>query len=102
MGLVPGVALAVEAEVMRLGASKYGAYNWREHPVSSMTYVHAALRHLHAYLDGQDSDPESGVSHLGHVRACCGILLDANAQGNLVDDRPPAGRTADVLKAAEK
>ena len=35
-----------------------------------------------------DNDPESGVCHLGHIMACCGILLDAQAQGKLVDDRP--------------
>jgi hypothetical protein len=37
------------------------------------------------------------VRHLGHAKACLGILLDAEATGNLIDDRPLAA--ADALKA---
>jgi len=86
--LVPPPALIAEAEVFGLGARKYGPYNWREHSVSSSIYQAAALRHLMAWWEGQDIDPESGQSHLAHARACLGILLDAAAHGRLNDDRP--------------
>jgi len=88
LSTVPATALLVEGQVMALGASKYGPFNWRSNSVAASVYVDAAIRHLLAWNSGQDNDPESGVSHLGHVRACMGILIDALETGNLIDDRP--------------
>ncbi len=86
--LVPESATAQEAEAMRLGASKYGAYNWRSKAVKASVYVSALRRHLAAWFDREDNDPESGLSHLAHARANLGILLDAEHCGQLIDDRP--------------
>lgn len=88
MHLVPPPALLALADVMGLGAKKYGPYNWREHTVSSSVYQAAALRHLMAWWDGQDADPESGQSHLAHAMACMAIVIDARTHGRLNDDRP--------------
>jgi hypothetical protein len=74
---------------MALGAKKYGPYNWRSKKVSSSVYYAAAMRHLMAWWEGEDTDPESGGSHLGHVGACVGILLDNLGTDVLNDDRPP-------------
>lgn len=94
MHLIPPPALEAEANVFGLGAKKYGPYNWREHQVSASVYQAAALRHLMAWWERQDTDPESGQSHLAHARACLGIVLDAERHGKLNDDRPvqPAQR----------
>jgi len=90
--LIPPAAEIAEAVVMGLGAKKYGGpYNWRTSHVRATVYVAAAKRHIAQWLDGQDDDAESGVSHLAHARACLGILLDVLATGHLVDDRPPSG-----------
>ena len=97
MHLIPPVAMVQEAQVMRLGADKYGPYNWREHSVAASVYVSAAQRHLLQWFDGESIDPESGASHLAHARACLGILLDAESLGQLVDDRPPAGMAANAI-----
>ncbi|MEP3248073.1 MAG: dATP/dGTP diphosphohydrolase domain-containing protein [Sneathiella sp.] len=86
--LIPPIAMQAEAEVMGLGEKKYGAFNWRGHTVSASVYYSAAMRHLLAWYEGEEEDPESGQSHLAHVRACMGILLDADANDNLNDDRP--------------
>lgn len=86
--LMPTFPLALEAEVFALGAKKYGAHNWRETSVSSAVYFEAALRHLFAWYEGEDNDPESGVNHLAHVRACMGIVLDAKHHNRLINDRP--------------
>ena len=91
LGLIPLRALQAAAGAHALGAAKYGPWNWREHSVAASVYVNAILRHLKAWQEEEDDDPESGVSHLGHIMACCGILLDAQAQGKLVDDRPRKG-----------
>lgn len=99
LGLLPWSGLVQVAEVMGLGARKYGPHNWREpgKAVQHMTYCEAALRHLAAYIDGQSIDPESGQSHLAHVAACALILLDASAMGNAVDNRPTAGVAAELM-----
>lgn len=96
VALVPPVALLHEAMAFEQGAQKYGAYNWRDHKVSAMVYVNAALRHLLDYLDGADRASDSGAHNLGHARACMAILLDAESSGTLLDDRPKAGHSERV------
>jgi hypothetical protein len=99
LGLLPWTALIQVAKVFAVGAKKYGAYNWRTpgQPVQHVTYVEAAFRHLAAYMDGQTIDPETGCNHLAH--AACGllILLDANAVGNAIDNRPTPGNAAELM-----
>lgn len=95
--LVPPAATIHEALAMADGAAKYGPYNWRENKVAASVYISAAQRHLAAYLDGERVAGDSGVHHLGHARACLGIILDAEETGNLVDDRPCPGAAAEML-----
>lgn len=77
------------AQALSHGANKYGVRNWRdpEHKVKTSTYADAALRHLFAYISGEDLDPDSGLPHLAHVAANCNILLDAAHCAQLHDDR---------------
>ncbi|MEX0716614.1 MAG: dATP/dGTP diphosphohydrolase domain-containing protein [Planctomycetaceae bacterium] len=100
--LVPPAAEIAESLVMALGAQKYGPFNWRSARVKASVYVAAARRHLLQWFDGEDDDPESGVSHLAHARACLGILLDAIATGQLVDDRPPKGAASELIEKFTK
>lgn len=95
--LVPASATIYESKVFALGAKKYGPYNWREKKVRATVYLTAAMRHILSSLDGEDIDPESGQPHIAHARACTGILLDALATGNLVDDRPTKGVAAKLI-----
>lgn len=98
VSLVPPVAIIGEAMAFKLGADKYGPYNWRERTVSSRVYVAAILRHLYSWMDGEDLDPESGAHHLAHLRACAAILMDAQSIGKLNDNRPAKGAAAQTLK----
>jgi len=86
--LLPAPALVEMAGAMRLGAEKYGPYNWRDKTVSSSVYMAAAMRHLLVWWEGEDLDPESLNHHLGHAMACCAIVLDAAHYAKLNDDRP--------------
>lgn len=95
--VIPTASLLHLGEVMKLGANKYGPFNWRETPVPAMTYVDAAGRHLLSFLDGETHDPESGMSHLAHVMACCAIVIDAQENGMLDDNRPKAGRVGEMV-----
>lgn len=83
---------------MMNGAEKYGAYNWRGNPVVAHIYVDAAMRHLLAWFDGEETAQDSGCHHLAHAMACMAILLDAKETGNLTDDRPINGSACKVLE----
>ncbi len=96
--LIPSSAEIIESEVMRLGARKYGPHNWRTKRIKASVYVAAARRHLLQWFDGEDDDAESRLSHLAHARACLGILIDAIALGQVIDDRPTAGRAAELIQ----
>lgn len=103
MHYVPPVALLHLGQVMADGAKKYGPFNWREKCASFSVYYDAAMRHLFAVWDGEDTAADSGMLHLAHAMACCAILLDAMAQGTLNDDRPKIrGAAAEVILALTK
>lgn len=97
--LIPPSAEVYMAEALADGAKKYGAYNWREEPISVSTYIGAMRRHLGAFWDGEDCAADSGVNHLAHVMACCALLLDSQSLGILNDDRPPAGNVDMLLES---
>ncbi len=102
LGMVPPALLIEVAPAMAEGARKYGAFNWREKDVRAHIYYEAMLRHLAAWYDGEQRAADSGVKHLGHVGACIAILLDAEANGNLIDDRPAKGPAAALLAAQDR
>lgn len=98
LNLVPKAGIAYVAMVMKLGAKKYGPYNWRKNRVREQVYIDAACRHLIQAESGEDLDSESGMPHYAHAAACMLILLDARATGNLVDDRNKAEQVVNLLK----
>lgn len=89
LGTVCPVAILHESCAMLDGELKYGFRNWRAKHVVARIYIDAALRHIQAWAEGEEYAPDSGVHHLGHARACLGILLDAQEGGNLLDNRAP-------------
>lgn len=84
----PVTAVQELADAMNSGSEKYGAYSWRMTGADAQTYYDAIRRHLDAWFEGEDKDPQSGVNHLAHVMASCAILLDAQKHGILQDNRP--------------
>lgn len=96
---VPHALKILAAPAMALGANKYGPYNWRTKAVKLSVYLESIDRHLAAFADRQDIDPESGASHLSHVAACLAIISDAEGIGKLVDDRPEVPGPAPKLLA---
>ncbi len=69
------------------GMRKYGLFNWREHEVRADVYVEAAKRHLNSWAAMEEVAEDSGVHHLGHAMACMAILMDAQANNKLMDNR---------------
>jgi len=87
-----------DAKCHKHGADKYGKLNWRSADIKASTYVGAIMRHLLAFEAGEDIDPDSGLSHLTHIRACCAVVLDAQKHDTFLDDR---GRV-EVISAPNK
>ncbi len=107
LSVIPPASMIYEALAMRYGAYEvpkadgtrgYGPYNWREKGVRASVYIDACCRHLFAYWDGEADAQDSKAPHLGHAKACLGILADAIEHGNLVDDRPPKGAGPSLLE----
>lgn len=94
----PAIAVAIEGQALLDGELKYGFRNWRETPISYRKYIDAIKRHIALLEEGQDFAKDSGIHHLGHIRATAGILLDATTCGTLLDDREKT-HTNDFTKA---
>ena len=69
--LIPLASLKEAAKVLEYGATKYAVDNWRKPTNWRVSYA-CLMRHMAAWQSGEDLDPESGFSHLGH--AACNIL----------------------------
>jgi len=52
--------------VLEFGVNKYSRDNWKK-GLKTTEIVDSMLRHIYAYLDGEDVDPESGINHTGHI-----------------------------------
>lgn len=92
LSVVPETAIIAEALAFFEGALKYGRFNWRIKPVKMSVYFSALMRHLLKMHAGDNIDTKTLISHLGYIRCCAGIMIDAAHYGTLVDDRPPRGR----------
>lgn len=99
--LLSPVAKAYWACAQLAGLIKYGAWNWRHAGVRASVYLSAAARHLDKWENGEERDPVDGTHHLANVMACCAILIDAQAAGKLLDDRPPSVDLTPVYAEAE-
>jgi hypothetical protein len=86
LSLIPLEALAEEARGFMLGEKKYGRYNYTG-GMEASRLVAAALRHITQWMGGEDNDPESGASHLGHARCCLAMLIHTQQLGTLKDNR---------------
>ena len=71
--LVPFHALVPMVRVLEFGAKKYSPHNWKDGlPVTEI--CESMLRHIYAFLEGEDIDPESGLPHWGHIQ-CNALFL---------------------------
>ena len=71
--LVPQSTLIPMVRVLEFGANKYGDYNWTK-GLSITEICESLKRHLDAFMEGEDNDPESKLSHIGHIQ-CNALFL---------------------------
>lgn len=88
LSIIPRPAAVAIARALMFGANKYGRYNYCQ-GFENTRLASACLRHLFAYLDGEDTDPESGLSHLDHALATLTMMVHCQALGTLVENRRP-------------
>jgi hypothetical protein len=91
LSLFPTTAIAMGCIGMLNGALKYGTSNYRVMGIRASIYIDALLRHVIAWNEGEECDPDDGVPHLAAALACLAILVDARAADKMVDDRKIAG-----------
>ncbi len=82
LALVPTALITAAGRAFTHGANKYAPNNWRRGMVWTEAYS-ALLRHLTAWGDGEDIDPDSGNTHLDHAAAALGFLCEFVAHPEL-------------------
>jgi len=85
--LLPTYPIRETAKVLTLGAKKYTDRNWEKGFKWSRAYG-ATHRHLAAWWDREDLDPETGINHLAHVLCEVMFLLEFTRTHSKHDDRP--------------
>jgi hypothetical protein len=89
MSTVSSAVLAEVGVAMLEGALKYGRHNYRGVGVRASVYYDATIRHMFSWWEGEDKDPDSGMSHITKAIASLVVLRDAMIQSKVEDDRPP-------------
>lgn len=87
LDLVPRELPEAAARAFTFGATKYRRGGWLVGKLSQGRIIAALLRHVFAYSNGEDTDPESGLSHLDHAAACLAMLIATRARNLGPDDR---------------
>jgi hypothetical protein len=86
MSFVPAALMRACARVLEYGVKKYARDNWRKG--GNWTEVmDSLLRHAFAFNEGEDVDPESGLSHLDHMAANIAFLCEFKEKGVATDNR---------------
>ncbi len=88
LSLIPTHAILGMGRALTYGAKKYDNFNYKQgEGLNWDRYSSALLRHLFAWLGGENIDKESGLNHLDHMLACAGMLTDAVYSGIGKDTR---------------
>jgi hypothetical protein len=84
--LLQWAAIEEVAIIATKGAEKYDDHNWRK-GFRWMRPISAAMRHIYAFIRGEDRDPESGCLHIAHAAWNLLSLAEFQLLGLGTDDR---------------
>ena len=87
LSLIPTFPLMEIGRVLQYGSQKYEPNLWRTQPMSHRHRVDAVMRHLLVFNEGEDLDPESGLSHLAHALCQLMFLVETAKTHPELDDR---------------
>lgn len=80
------------------GTLKYGRHNYRGAGVRASVYIDAAMGHIQSWVEGEDVDKDSDLSHITKAICSLFVLRDAMMNDMWVDDRPPKIKDLDALR----
>ena len=84
--LVSWKALAPMVRVLMFGAEKYDDHNWKK-GLKYTEVTESLQRHLNAFIEGEENDPESKLSHVGHILCNAMFLSYMSMYRKDMDDR---------------
>jgi len=84
--LLPFRALTEVAKVLEFGARKYAPHRWRD-GMNWSRLIGGLFRHMFKWSEGEERDPETGLSHLAHATCNVLFLLEYVLEGKGTDDR---------------
>jgi hypothetical protein len=100
LDLLPPELMLSVSHVLAYGAEKYSERNW-ELGSKWGRYYAALQRHMLAWWAGEDTDEETGMSHLWHAGCCIAFLIAYESRGVGTDDRPNKERVNDSIGEKE-
>lgn len=83
--IAPEILFAL-GDILHFGSVKYDDRNW-EKGMSWGRCFGACMRHLWAWWRGEETDPETGYSHLWHAACNIMFLIAYEQRGIGTDDR---------------
>jgi hypothetical protein len=86
LSLITRESLAAEARAFAYGAKKYDKNNYKK-GMDWSRIIDALMRHTAAFNAKEDLDPESGLCHLDHMKACVAMLVYYHENKVGKDDR---------------
>lgn len=96
MDLLPWDALVELAKHYGVGCTKYPARNWEEGLPWNSGIMASLLRHVAAWSQGEDIDPENGQRHDVAILWNAAALVAYRLRGVGIDDRPQKGPTSPI------
>ena len=89
LSVIPANVLLEVAIALTEGAAKYGSHNYRTEGARASVYYNSTMRHMMSWWEGEDIDPDSGLSHITKAISGLIVLRDCMMRDNCTDDRPP-------------
>lgn len=89
VSVIPANVVLEQGLALLEGACKYRRHNYRVAGVRASVYYDASMGHMMDWWEGQDLDPDSGLSHVAKAIASMIVLRDAMMREMWDDDRPP-------------
>ena len=84
---LPWAAITELAKVQAYGHKKYKDFNNYRKGLEVSRNISCALRHIRDYMDGRDTDLESGLNPLAHAICRLAFVLQNLKDGVAIDDR---------------
>ena len=96
MWMLPWDTLIELANHYGVGAKKYPARNWEQGMKWNEGVASSLMRHLAAWANGEDIDPENGQHHDVAILWNAVALVTYRLRGVGIDDRPSLSKGNDV------